>query len=282
MPSLRQLRRRIRSIDNTKQVTRAMEMVAASRLKRTSERLFNYRPYADKIDEIFSRLSNLTKFSPHPFLQKKAVKNTLVIVVTSDRGLCGSYNANLLKTADIFLAKFDKSKVKIVTVGKKAYRHYQKTNLQIVESFLDFDTGLNKQRIKTIYDKIENLYISKMVDEVYIIYAHFLSRMNHNPTIHKLLNLEPPSVAEPIEYIIEPNREHFLKSFLPVYLISQLTLYLFESLASECGARTIAMKIATDNANDLLDELTLQRNKIRQAGITKEILEIVTTAEALK
>lgn len=282
MFNLRQLRHRIKSIDHARQVTRAMEMVAASRLKRASEQLFAYRPYAYKMDEIFNRLGNLTQFSRHPFLQKREIKNILVITVTSSRGLCGSYNTNLIKTADTFLNKFSNNKMKIITIGKKGCRYYQKRNFKIVDSLLDFDINLNKEKITAIYNQVEKLYISKAVDEVYIIYPNFISRMNHKATVHKILNLEAVLSDKPTDYIVEPEKESFLKLFLPAYLISKLTLYLFESLASEYSARTMAMKIATDNADDLLGELTLQRNKARQAGITKEILDMVTTTEALR
>lgn len=282
MLTLRQLRHRIKSINNTKQVTRAMEMVAASRLKRASGQLIAYRPYAYKMSEILSRLGSLTAASKHPFLQKREVKHSLVITITSSRGLCGSYNTNLIKTADNFLVGRDKSKIKIMPIGKKGYRYCQKLNMEIVEPFLDFDINITKQKITEIYNKIEELYLSKTVDEVYLIYPNFISRMNHKPLVQKILNLEISSGDNPEEYIVEPEKEAFLKSFLPAYLTSRLTLYLFESLASEYSARTMAMKIATDNADDLLDELTLQRNKVRQAGITKEILDIVTAAEALR
>jgi F-type H+-transporting ATPase subunit gamma len=258
-----------------------MEMVAASRLKRVNEQLFTYRPYVYKMEGIFNRLNNLTQFSAHPFLQKREIKNILVIIITSNQGLCGSYNANLIKTMDIFLNKFSNNKIKIIAIGKRGYRYYQKRNLEIIDSFLDFDINLNKQNIMVIYNQLEKLYISKTVDEVYIIYSHFISRMNHKPIIQKILNLEPVLSAHSTEYIVEPEKESFLELFLPTYLLSKLTLYLFESLASEYSARAMAMKIATDNADDLLKELTLQRNKARQAGITKEILDMTSTVEAL-
>lgn len=282
MITLRRLRRRIRSINSTRQITRAMQMVAASRLKKSTAQLLSYRLYADKMRDIFERLGNLTRPSKHRLLEKREIRRILVMVVTSSRGLCGAYNTTLIKIADSFLNKFNKNNLIIMPIGKKGYRHYQKLNFNLSDPFLDFDIKLNKEQIKEIYEKAEKYFVSQRVDEVYIIYPRFISRLKYEPTIEKLLNLEAKAKDNPVEYIIEPKAEDFLKAFLPAYLVSKLTLYLFESLAAEYSARTMAMKIATDNANSLLDELTLQRNKIRQAGITKEILEIITTAEALK
>ncbi len=282
MITLRRLRRRIRSINSTRQITRAMQMVAASRLKKSTAQMFSYRLYADKMRDIFEHLGSLTRPSKHPLLEKREIRHILVMVVTSSRGLCGAYNTTLIKTADSFLNKFNKNNLIIMPIGKKGYRHYQKLNFNLSDPFLDFDIKLNKEQIKEIYEKIEKSFVSQRVDEVYVIYPRFISRLKYEPKIEKLLNLEAKARENPVEYIIEPNAQNFLNAFLPAYLISKLTLCLFESLAAEYSARTMTMKIATDNANSLLDELTLQRNKIRQAGITKEILEIITTAEALK
>ncbi len=283
MLTLRQIRRKIRGTQKTRQITRTMQMVSASRLKRSEGRLYQARPYARKLEELLIRLSATGQYS-HPFFDKREVKNIGLVIVTADRGLCGSYNTNIIFRAEGFLKSQDKN-AKIFLIGKKGFDYFKKRNWEILEKVLDLGGKLDYKRIEGITDKITRAYLTGIVDEVYLLYTAFYSALSYETTLVKFLNIERSSETQGdvgIQYIFEPGVSEIFDRLLPRYATTKVYISLAEAFTSENAARMMAMKLATDNAEEMIDMLTLMRNKARQAAITKEITEIVTAAEALK
>lgn len=283
MLTLRQIRRKIRSFQKTRQITRTMQMVAASRLKRAEGRLHQAKPYAGKLEELLIRLSQTGEYS-HPFFQPREVKNTGLIIVTSDRGLCGSYNINIILKAESFLKSLNND-AKIVLLGKKGFDYFKRRSWEILDKVVDLGGKLDYTRVKGITDQITGYYLSGVVDEVYLVYTTFQSVLSYKPTMVKFLHVEAPGesdVEKGLQYIFEPGVDEIFEKLLPRYITTKIYISLAEAFVAENAARMMAMKLATDNAEELIDRLTLMRNKARQAAITKEITEIVTSAEALK
>lgn len=283
MLTLRQIKRKIRSAQKTRQITRTMQMVAASRVKKAEGRLYQARPYAKKLDELLLRLSQTGQY-PHPFFETREIKNTGLIIVTSDRGLCGSYNANIIFKAESFLRNL-KNNAKIFLIGKKGFDYFKKRNWEILDKITDLGGQLNYKRVEEITNQITGYYLSGVVDEVYLAYTTFYSALSYKPSIVKFLNIEGSKESggnKGLEYIFEPGAEEIFEKLLPKYVISKIYISLAEAFTSENSSRMMAMSLATDNAEEMIDRLTLVRNKARQAAITKEITEIVTSAEALK
>lgn len=283
MLTLRQIRRKIRGTQKTRQITRTMQMVSASRLKRSEGRLYQARPYARKLEELLIRLSATGQYS-HPFFDKREVKNIGLVIVTADRGLCGSYNTNIIARAEGFLKSQDKN-VKIFLIGKKGFDYFKKRNGEILEKVLDLGGKLDYKRIEGTTDKITGAYLTGIVDEVYLLYTAFYSALSYKTTLVKFLNIERGAETQGdvgIQYIFEPGVSEIFDRLLPRYATTKVYISLAEAFTSENAARMMAMKLATDNAEEMIDMLTLMRNKARQAAITKEITEIVTAAEALK
>jgi len=283
MLSLRAIRRKIRAAQKTRQITRTMQMVAASRLRRSEGSLQEARPYADKMAELLARLATTGEYT-HPYFEKRPVENTGLVIITSDRGLCGAYNANIIATAEGFLNKLNNN-AKIILLGKKGFDYFnRRKKWEILYSVTDLGGRLNFGRIEEITRHITDFYLNGTVDEVYIVYTKFYSALSLRPTLIKFLNIEQEQKEEQkeLQYIFEPGVEEICKRLLPRYATTRIYMSLAESFTSENAARMMAMKQATDNAGELIERLTLMRNKARQAAITKEIAEIVTAAEALK
>jgi len=283
MLTLRQIRRKIRSSQKTRQITRTMQMVAASRVKKAEGRLHQARPYAQKLEELLLRLSQTSQY-PHPFFETREVKNTGLIIVTSDRGLCGSYNTNIILQAESFL-KRTKNNTKLVLLGKKGFDYFKKRDWEILDKIVDLGGKLEYKRIEEITNQITGCYLSGVVDEVYLLYTTFHSVLSYKPTMVKFLKVEAPEASQEdkeLQYIFEPGIGGIFEKLLPRYVTTKIYISLAEAFTSENASRMMAMKLATDNAEEMIDRLTLMRNKARQAAITKEITEIVTSAEALK
>ena len=283
MLTLRQIRRKILASQKTKQITRTMQMVAASRLKKTEGRMLQTKPYARKLEELLGRLAQTGQFS-HPFFETREIKNTGLIIITSDRGLCGSYNTNIILKAEAFL-KGLKNNSKLVLLGKKGFDYFRKRDWDILDKVVDLGGKLDYKRVEAITAQITDYYLSGVLDEVYLLYTTYNSVLSYTPTIVKFLKIEPPKGAKEediIEYIYEPGVDEIFKKLLPKYISTKIYMSIAEAFTSENGARMMAMKLATDNATEMIDMLTLMRNKARQAAITKEITEIITSAEALK
>lgn len=280
--TLRELRKRIRAAKKTQQITKTMQMVAASRLKKADEKLRQAKPYHQGMEKILSHLSQSSRDLTHPFLQPREVKNVGLVVVTSDRGLCGAYNANVIARAEAFLKEKRAAPVKLILIGKKGYDHFKKRDWPILLQVLDMAGKIDFPRISDITGQLVRLYESGEVDEIDLIYTSYVSALSVRPVLMKFLNLQPPEGGEEIDTILEPGLQEILDQFLPRLVASRMYVALVEASTAENSARMVAMKTATDNAKEMIDRLSLQGNKARQSAITKEILEIVTAGEALK
>ena len=283
MLTLRQIRRKIIASQKTKQITRTMQMVAASRLKKSEGKMRQAKPYAKKLEELLVRLAQTGQFS-HPFFEKREIKNSGLIIVTSDRGLCGAYNTNIILKEEAFL-KSHNNNAKIVLLGKKGFDYFRKRDWEILDKVTDLGGKLDYKRVEDITGQITGYYLSGVVDELYLLYTSFRSALSYKPTIVKFLNVEAPEESggdKGLQYIFEPGIREIFEKLLPRYVTTKIFISLAEAFTAENASRMMAMKLATDNAEEMIDRLTLMRNKARQAAITKEITEIVTSAEALK
>lgn len=284
MQALREIRRRIRSVQNTQQITKAMEMVAAARLKKAQSKVESSRPYSYKLHFLLKNLSRVKGVAFHPLFQKREqIKNILLFLITSDRGLCGPFNTNTIKKAESFLKNYEKNKVGLITVGKKGFNFFRKKHWEIEQKYLGLEGRVEISQLKSMTNLLIELFLSKKVDEVYILYTKFINPVTSEVTLEKFLDIESEKEEkEEIEYIFEPNIDKIFKVLLPKYCINKIQMALFESFASEHGSRMTAMSSATKNAEEMIEELTLTRNKLRQSAITREMLEIASGAEALK
>jgi F-type H+-transporting ATPase subunit gamma len=277
MIPIRLIRRRIRSIKSTAKITKAMEMIAASKMRQAQLRVLAARPYAEKMREVLADLSAQPKSQDeiHPLLQHREVKHIAVIHITSDRGLCGGLNANVnRKTASFILEQ--KVPVAITAVGRKGRDYMARYGREIRAEFTqigDQPTLLDTTPISRV---VIDDYTKSVIDEVYLSYTQFVSTVNQRPVLWKLLPIEPAGIerTENVEYIYEPAPAIVLEKLLPRYLEMQVYHAILESIASEQSARMVAMRNATDNANEMIDELTLVYNKARQELITNELLDI--------
>jgi len=286
MATLRDLRRRIRSVQGTQQITKAMEMVAAAKLRKAQVKVESSRPYASKMQAMLDNLTQASASLTHPLFEKREVKKVGLVVVTSDRGLCGSYNHNVIHEADNFLKGYEKDKVVLTIIGRKGYTYYLKRPWEIKLKYLGLGGDLNLAQVKNITNDLVNLFLSKEVDEIHFTYTKFHSAVTYKVTTEKFLNIESQVKAEGkegfVDYIFEPDPQKIFGSLLPIYCMTRVQIALAESFASEHGSRMISMSAATQNAEEMIEHLTLFMNKLRQASITKEMLEITTGAEALK
>jgi len=287
MRTLRSLRRRIRTIDNTRQITRAMKTVSASKMRRTGERLEAGRPYARCMEELIARLVAATGEVRHPLVTQRPVERSLLVLVTADRGLCGAFNANIIRSADEFLEEKGSHSVDLFCVGKRGRDYFRRRGGRIVGEHADLGGTVDVTRIRGITEEIVRRFLSGQADEVFLAYNTFVSVMAYRPRIVKFLPLEAESLGvgagtKPLEYILEPDAPTILDRILPRHLDSKVYITLAEAFTAEHSARMVAMSTASDNCQEMIRTLTLEMNKARQASITKELLEIVSGAEALK
>lgn len=279
--NVRDIRRRIRSVRNMEQITKAMKMVAASKLRRAQEKVIAARPYAHQLQEILGRLAQDQGDELHPLLEARPVERVGYIIVSSDRGLCGGYNANLFRMTNDIL-KNETRDVRLVTIGSKGRDFYRRAKYETVAEFVGLGDSPSYGQAKEIAQEVISLYESGELDEVYIMYNEFVSAISQRPTQVKLLPIEKPKQESKREYIFEPSDEEILNTLLPKYVETQVFRTLLEGKASEMGAKMTAMGAATDNARELIEKLTLMMNRARQAAITTEISEIVGGASALE
>ena len=288
MAGAKEIRTKIASVRNTQKITKAMEMVAASKMRKTQERMSASRPYSDAIRKVISHIAKGSIDYKHPFLTEREVKKVGFLVVSTDRGLCGGLNVNLFKTV-LNELKTNKDKgidARLGLIGNKAVSFFQSMGVEIKAQVTGLgDTPAMEDLVGIVNGMIEN-YRNGEVDEVYIIYNRFVNTMSQKPTVQKLLPL-PELENDDLEnkgswdYIYEPNPKVLLDSLLVRYLESQVYQAIVDNLASEQAARMVAMKAATDNAGNLINELQLVYNKARQASITNELNEIVAGAAAI-
>ncbi len=285
MPSLRQIRRRVRSVENTKKITRAMEMVAAAKLRRFEELLAKARESTSFLDRLLKNLlADVTAYE-HPLFTEREKKERLALVlVTSDTGLCGVYNANVIHKAIDFIKGNSGKRVEIVPVGKSGLNFFKKRGEKIETSFVEIRISNLENIVHELTEYVTNSFLSGTFDEVYLLYTHFLSKSSYKPRVEKFLNLERPAEATraKVGYILEPSAERIFEELLPKFLHGKLKTMLLEASLSEHISRMLAMRQATDNATEMIEDLTLLRNKLRQASITKELIEVVSGARALK
>lgn len=280
--NIQTLRRKIRSVENLKKITRAMQMVSASKLKKTQARLMQIRPYADKITELLESLAGRVANLSHPlFTPRTESKSALVVVMAADKGLCGTYNANMIRFAREFITRLGKT-TQVVAIGKKS-ADYVGRMAPLRKSYVNLPASVAFSKIQEIVGDIVGAFLNKEVDEVHVLYSKFVNALVFRPTSAAFLPVTPKkAVKGAAEYLFEPRPEQILNKLVPRYLETSFHRLLLEALSSEHAARMNAMRNATDNASDMISNLTLIRNKVRQAGITKELLDIVTGAEALK
>lgn len=286
MANAREIKRRMRSVKNTQQITKAMKMVSASKLRRAQGSVASARPYKNKLKEVLSRLvASMGATADDPLLEVREVKRVGFVVFASNKGLAGGYNASIMKRAlaEIKEAEAKGYEIGVVAVGKKTREFFAKNGYTIDAEFLEVNDIPNAVDADAISKTIKSAYISGMYDEVHIVYAEFISAMSQNPTAVKVLPIETPEGenSEGLDYIYEPSPQEVLSQILPLYLANQVFSALSEAKAGEHGARMTAMTAATDNATELLAKLDLSYNRARQAAITNEITEIVGGVNAL-
>jgi len=284
MPSLRHIRRRISSVRNTQQITKAMKMVAAAKLRRAQDRMLSARPYAHKIADVVNSLTLRVNRGRHPLLSLREGKRALVVVITADRGLCGAFNANVIKRAVAFLEEEQFSEKSLLIIGRKADDFFRRRSYSIRKTHTDLFRNLTFADASNIGKKLVEIYTQETVDEIYLIYNQFKSVLQQRLTVQRLLPFMPQEENREeavIDYLYEPSVDALLDHLLKKHVEVQVFQSLLESAASEQGARMTAMDAATENAADMIQRLTLYFNKVRQASITKELIEVVSGAEAL-
>jgi F-type H+-transporting ATPase subunit gamma len=288
MANLKSIKKRIVSVKNTRQITKAMKMVSAAKLRRAQENVVAARPYAKKLGEVLQRLARNQDVDGHPLLEKRSPEKALVILVTSDRGLCGGFNANISKAAERFIKerKADYAEISLLTVGRKGYE-FLKNRQTIRKNYSGVLSNLNYQTAAMLAQEVIEGYLASDYDEVFLLYNAFRSVMSQDITLQQLLPITPPEggadeneVAQ--EYIYEPSKGELLGELLPKYIEVTMFKAMLESVASEHGARMTAMDSASKNATEMIGKLTLVYNRARQAAITAELMEIISGAESIK
>ncbi|WZL73617.1 ATP synthase F1 subunit gamma [Clostridiaceae bacterium 35-E11] len=282
---MRDIKRRIKSVNSTKQITKAMELVSSAKLRRARERVEKTRPYFNTIKNTVQDIFSSAVGLKHKYLQEREIKKSCYIVITADRGLCGGYNINAIKTAVADIE--DKEAVSVITVGQKARDYFRARQYNLDGEFLNISENPSYDHAKKISNLVLQLYEKEMVDQVYLVYTQFVSTISQKPQMIRLLPMQQEQKEkakdEKFEFVAyEPSPEELLDYIVPKYIESTIYGALVESSASEQGARRVAMESATDNAEEMIEDLTLNYNRARQAAITQEIAEIVGGAEALK
>lgn len=276
------IRRRIRSVKNTQQITKAMKMVAAARLRRAQERTIAARPYSAALMKVLASLATRVDVDKHPLLEHRNEKNVLLLVVTGDRGLAGAFNANVIKAALNAIRDHNWESVQLIPIGRKANDYFKRRTIPIRRQATQIFQALSFDTAREIADDVSKAFISGEVDAVYVVFNEFKSIIAQIVRTERLLPIERnwEETQNAIEYLYEPSPEQILSELLPRHIEFQLYRVLLESAAAEQGARMTAMEAATKNASDMISHLTLTYNRIRQASITKEIIEIVSGAAA--
>jgi len=287
MATLRDIRRRITSIQNTQQITSAMKMVAAAKLRRAQESIIEARPYATKLRDVLGSLSLRTDPRAHPLLARREVYRVGVMPISSDRGLCGGFNQNVFRTTERFIRENQDiyESITLSIVGRKALEYFSRRNYEIRKHYVNILGTLTYETASAIAAEVIEAYTTEVFDEIYLVYNEFRSAISQRPVLAKLLPIDPIRV-EPgyvvTSYIYEPSEAEILETLLPRYVEFQIYRAFLESQSSEHGARMTAMDSATSNAQEMLEKLTLHYNRARQAAITKELMDIIGGAEALK
>jgi F-type H+-transporting ATPase subunit gamma len=292
MPTLRDINKRLRAIKNTKKITAAMKMVAASKLRKVQDRMMNFRPYAGGMETVLSHLAKVAEREIHPLLALRQRKTVEVVVITSDKGLCGAFNSNVLRASYKYIdrLKTDGIELNLSIVGRKARDFYRRREFEMRNAWTGMSGNVTYGNAQEIASSLSENYINEAVDEVVLIYNEFKSMIAQKIVTMKLL---PIGTIEPEgeeardmsmygDYMYEPSRQAIFEQLLPKYIEIQVFRALVESSAAEEAARMAAMENATKNCSELIEKVTLQANKVRQAMITKDLMDIVGGVEALK
>ena len=285
MAKTQDLKRRIRSVRNTMQLTKAMKMVSAAKLRRAQERIMSARPYAHQTLSVLQSLAARAEQDSHPLLQARAGKKAHIILVAGDKGLCGAFNSHIIRSAEEYAREnLQDHEISITAVGKKSYQYFERRTWEIKHHWVDFFRNVEFTHAEEIATAVSELFLSGEVDRVFIAYNEFKSAIQAKPIVQPLLpiqRLEPAEGDTAEDYIYEPSADALLKALLPHYVRHLIFQALLESAGAEHAARMTAMDSATNNASELIDSLTLTMNRVRQASITTEIIEVVSGAEAL-
>ena len=287
MPSLIDLRRRVKAVKNTQQITKAMKMVAASKLRRAQERIINARPYAVQMQRVLSSVAGRVDASIHPLLERREpseASRTLVVIVSADKGLCGSFNTNIIKAAGGFI-RASQQVCTLGLVGRKGRDFFGRRGFEVLFEQIGIFQKLRYQDAQTIAQTAVEAFVSERVDRVVLVYNEFKSVMSQRVVVDQLLpiaraDVEGPTGAE-VDYLYQPSAQEIFDQLLPRFIEVQVYRALLESNAAEHAARMTAMDTATNNSADMISSLTLYMNKVRQAAITREIIEVVSGAQAL-
>jgi F-type H+-transporting ATPase subunit gamma len=286
MATLRDIKRRIASVKSTQQITKAMKLVAAAKLRRAQERILEARPYAFKMQEVLGSLALRADPHLHPLLQRHETGRTVLVVIAADKGLCGAFNSNIMRRSLEVLRRVEGDvSMTLVVVGRKARDFYRRRPYTIRSEHVGFFDRLAYEHAARLGRELVDAYVTEEVDEVRLVYNEFKSVATQRVVVERLLPIEPlppPAELAAIDFIYEPSPQAILEGLMPKHVEVQVYRALMESLAGEYGARMTAMDAATKNASEMIDLLTLQFNKARQERITKELLEVVGGAEALR
>jgi F-type H+-transporting ATPase subunit gamma len=284
MPSLIDIRRRIRSVKNMQQITKAMKMVSAAKLRRAQERAISARPYGNSLDRILANVAVAARANEevhHPLLDVREEKNVQLVVVSSDTGLAGAFNANLLRTAQKFADDNKDKQVAIEAIGRKGRDYFRRRSYNLTGEYVGIVEKPNYETAREIAQKLIERYTKAEVDAVYLVVNEFKNVMAPNLVLRRILPVELPESKEAIDYIYEQPPQELLSALLPRYVEMQLFRAMLESLSAYHAARMTAMDAASTNAGEMIDKYTLDMNRVRQAKITREIIEIVSGAAAL-
>jgi len=289
MASLRALRKRISSVQSTRQITKAMKMVAAAKMRRSQEAILKARPYAIGIESVLADLVDRVGAEDHPLLSRREPKKIEIVVMTADKGLCGAFNTNIIRRTEQFLFE-EGSKFESITlscIGRKGRDHFRRRSVNIRREYTGIFEKIGFCTAAEIADQLSKDFINRELDVIYLLYNQFKSVIQQNVTLYQLLPIIKPDrkttgLMDGTEYEYEPDKEAILNVILPKYLATEIHRALLESSASELGARMTAMENATKSAGDMINSLTLKYNKARQTAITTELSEIVSGAEAIK
>jgi F-type H+-transporting ATPase subunit gamma len=283
MPSQREIKRRIGSVRNIKQITRAMQFVAASKLKRAQDATLQSRPYADKIDEVLADLASVLGEEEHPLLARREGGTRAIVLLTTDRGLAGSLNTNTIRFVSQEITEHE-ADLRVVTVGRKGQAAMRRARVPIGASFDGFGDRPGFSAVVALARLLTDDYLAGTYSTIDLVYPRFISTLTQRPVVDRLLPVEPSDTGEHgipgRQFIFEPNPDEVLRQLLPRYVATRVYQAVLELTASEQSARMVAMKNATENAQDLIEDLTLTYNKVRQANITREMIEIATGAQA--
>ncbi len=285
MRTLRDIRKRIRSVRNTQKITRAMKMVSAAKLRRAQAKLIAFRSYSDACESALRLLLSRAESPRHPFLEEREQRgNTIVIQVAGDRGLCGSYNVNIFKEFEKFKAVHGDKNYEFIAIGRRSRDYAKKKNYNILKEYIMLGGFFTTEISNEIKELVTRRFLSGEASEVYLLFSRFVNALSQKPTVKQLLpvKLENLESLKGIDYIYEPDINNVLDVLLHQYIFSQIHRGLLEASASEFGARMTAMDSATNNATEMIDILTLQLNRSRQASITKELMDIINGVESMK